>query len=71
MTYKFKSLNKDIWHLVSSGKAEAATGGVVQKRDVLRNFAKLTGKHLCDRLLKKSIWHKAYNVIVSGTGVFL
>ena len=27
--------------------AEAATGGVLLKKDVLRNFAKFAGKHLC------------------------
>ena len=45
------------------------------KRDVLRNFAKFTGKHLCERLsfkkvaglrpatlLKKSLWHKCFPV---------
>ena len=49
--------------------AEAATGGV------LRNFAKLTGKHLCQglffnnvagmrpaTLLKKKLWHRCFLV---------
>ena len=29
---------------------EAAIGGVLYKRDVLRNFAKFKGKHLCQSL---------------------
>ena len=29
---------------------KAATRGVLQKKGVLRNFAKFTGKHLCQRL---------------------
>ena len=31
--------------------AEAATGGVLLKRGVFRNFTKFTGKHLCQKLL--------------------
>ena len=30
--------------------AETATGGVLYKKDVLRNFTKFTGKHLCQCL---------------------
>ena len=30
--------------------SEAATGGVLRKKDVLKNFAKLTEKQLCQRL---------------------
>ena len=40
---------------------EAATRGV--KKGVLINFAKFTGKHLCQRLF--------FNKVYSGTGVFL
>ena len=40
------------------------------KKGVLRNFAKFTGKHLCQRLffkktatlLKKSLWHRCFLV---------
>ena len=31
--------------------SEAATRGVLQKKGVLRNFTKFTGKHLCQSLL--------------------
>ena len=30
---------------------EAATGNVLLKKGVLKNFAKLTGKHLCQNLI--------------------
>ena len=42
--------------------SEAASGGVLLKKGVLRNFVKLTGKHLCHFSLKRDF---------SGTGVFL
>ena len=44
--------------------SETATGGVLRK-GVLRNFAKFTGKHLCQRpatLLKKRPWHRCFLV---------
>ena len=42
---------------------EAATGGVLYKKAVLKNFAKFTGKRLCQSLfLNKvaglSLWHR-------------
>ena len=40
---------------------------VFSKKGV-KNFAKFTGKHLCQGLLS---WPKACNFIVSGTGVFM
>ena len=43
-------------------RSEAASGGVLLKKGVLRNFVKLTGKHLCHFSLKRDF---------SGTGVFL
>ena len=58
---------------VSRRYSEAATGGVLLKKGVLRNFAKFTGKLLCQRLffnkvadprpailLKKSVWHRYF-----------
>ena len=50
---------------------EAATGGNLQKKGVLRNFAKFTGKHPCQSLLfrlrpttllKKRLWHRCFPV---------
>ena len=32
------------------------------KKGFLRNFSKFTGKHLCERLLKKSLWHWCFPV---------
>ena len=49
---------------------EAATGDVPQKKVTLKNFAKFTGKHLCQNLFfiklqapgcnfnKKKLWHR-------------
>ena len=55
-------------------KQKQGSGGVC-KKGVLRNFAKFTGKHLCQRLffnkvaglrpatlLKKSLWHRYFPV---------
>ena len=54
---------------------EAATGGVPQKKGVLRNFVKFTGKHLCQSLFfnkvarlrsvtlfKKRLWRRCFPV---------
>ena len=38
-----------LWHGCSFS-SEAATGAVLQKEGVLRNYAKFTGKHLCQSL---------------------
>ena len=53
---------------VFSIRTEAAIRGVLCKKDVLRNFTKFTGKHLCQSLffnkvrpatlLKKRLWHR-------------
>ena len=53
--------------------SEAATGGVFFKKVVFKNFAKFTGKHLCQSLvfdkvadlrpatlLKKRPWHRCF-----------
>ena len=53
------------------------------KKDALRNFAKFTGKHLCQRLvfnkvaglrsatlLKKRLWHRRFPVIFSKEHLF-
>ena len=32
------------------------------KKDVLRNFAKFTGKHPCHNLLNKRLWHRCFPV---------
>ena len=37
--------------------------GVFCKRGILRNFAKFTGKRLCQRLKKKSHWHRCFPLI--------
>ena len=37
--------------------SEAATRGVLLRKDVLRSFSKLTGKHKCQRL-----WHRCFPV---------
>ena len=34
-------------NILSKNTIEAATGGVLLRKGVLRNFAKFTGKHLC------------------------
>ena len=51
---------------------EAATRGVLYKKGVLKNFAKFTGKHLCQSLfliesqappgtlLKRRLWHRCF-----------
>ena len=36
--------------IIHSVRKEAATGDVLLKKAVLRNFAKFTGKHLCQSL---------------------
>ena len=50
--------------------SELATGGVLQEKGVLRNFAKLTGKHLCQRLFFNKVvglWHATlFKKSVSG-----
>ena len=43
---------------------EAATGDVLLKKGVLKNFAKLTGKHLCQNLIfNKVVGLRPANVI--------
>ena len=45
--------------------SEAATAGVLQKRGVLRNFTKFTGKHLCQSLFFNKVaglWHRCFPV---------
>ena len=38
-------------------------GGVLQKKGVLENFEKLTGKHMCHAsLLKERLWHRSFPV---------
>ena len=54
------------------GYPEAATGGVLYKKGVLKNFANFTGKHLCQSLffnkvrpgtlLKRGLWHRCFPV---------
>ena len=43
---------------------EAATRGILWKKGVLKDFAKFTGKHLCQSrpatLLKKRLWHMCF-----------
>ena len=46
---------------------EAISLGVFQKKDVLQNFVKFTGKHLWQSLLfskvlKKRLWHRCFLV---------
>ena len=35
-----------VWQMLLVIERQAATGGVLEKKSVLRNFTKLTGKHL-------------------------
>ena len=48
--------------------SEAATGGVLQiflKKGAFRNFAKFTGRHLCQSLFfnkEKRLWHSSFPV---------
>ena len=52
--------------------AEAATGGALLKKVVLRNFEKFTGKRLCQSLFfSKVVGPQLYSKRDSGTGVFL
>ena len=37
--------------------SEAATGGVLYRQGVFKNFAKFTGKHLCQSLFYKVAAH--------------
>ena len=53
--------------LNTSQYLEAATRGVLQKKGVLKNFVKLTGKHMCQSLFFDKVIIKRD----SGTGIFL
>ena len=82
-THTIQTVAKYIWtrHCIIQGTkiatvdcSEAATGGVLQKKGVLRNFAKFSGKHLYlttlqalgllrpATLLKKRLWHSCFSV---------
>ena len=73
----FKNLRKNLFpHMIPIHPTlEAATGGALYKKGVLRNVSKLTGKHLCQSLfcnkvaglrpatlLKKRLWHRCLPV---------
>ena len=57
-------------HIHAIKVAEAATGGVLLKKGVLKNFTKFTGKHLYQSLLfnkvaallKRRHWHRCFPV---------
>ena len=65
----FKNLRKNLFpHMIPIHPTlEAATGGALYKKGVLRNVSKLTGKHLCQSLF----CNKVAGLWDSGTGVFL
>ena len=50
---------------MQKGLAKSSHQKCSVKKDVLRNFAKFTGKHLCQSpatLLKKRLWHRSFTV---------
>ena len=53
--------------------AEVATAGVLEKKAILKYFAKFTGKHLCPISFLNKVAGATYNFIKKGsvTGVFL
>ena len=51
--------------IISWQVTEAVAGGVLQK-GVLRNFAKLAGKHKVAPLLKKRLWHRSATLSKKG-----
>ena len=52
---------------------EAATRGVLRKKDVIRNFTKFSEKHLCQCLFFNKVAGLRPAILLedSGTGVFL
>ena len=46
---------RNVFKIMNVRIIEAAAGGVLYKKGVLRNFAKLTGKHLCKSLLFNNV----------------
>ena len=57
-----KKIRHGLWNLVKSSRPE-----VFYKKAVLKNFAKVTGKHLCQSLFFNTFIKKGD----SGTGVLL
>ena len=61
--------NQFIWNRVVAPLKQKQSPELFCKKGVLRNFAKLTGKHLCQSvshrpaaLLKKRLWHRCFPV---------
>ena len=46
------------------GLLEATTGGVFCKKGILRNFAKFTGKHLCQSLFFNKVAGVTYMLLI-------
>ena len=73
---KIKIINGQVQRSVEYLRStEVSTRGVLQKKGVLRNFTKFTGKHLCQSLffnkvaglspaalLRKRLWHRCFPV---------
>ena len=67
--YILKDTKAKIIHQISKTKARVSYQRCSVRKGVLRNFAKLTGKHLCqslffdkvaETLLKKRLWHRCF-----------
>ena len=71
---KLLPLHGDLIAKVLSGNAEAATRGVLYKKDVLKNFATFEGKQLCKSLFfNKVVGLRPATLLKkdSGAGIFL
>ena len=51
----------NIYQITELQPLEAATRGVHQRKGILRNFAKFTGKHLCQSLFFNKVAGAACN----------
>ena len=61
-TYSLKT-GKPLVFLFPCGYRQKQLPEVFYKKCVLRNFTKLTGKHLCQSLLlKRRLWHRCFSV---------
>ena len=68
---KFSRTSFFIEYLRWKAKCSSSLLEVFYKKGVLRNFAKITGKHLCQSLFFTAFGLQLYQNRVSNTGVFL
>ena len=52
---KLLVLNKQILHFLEKNENRSSRPEVFRKKGVLRNFAKLTGKHMCQNLFLSKV----------------